>query len=107
MRAAMRIGEWSLAHALDILIGPDPEMTRALAWMERRGKAEISTSDLRRAFHLVASDARPLANRLERIGVLRALDPPESTSKAAGRRARATPSIPAGDQRREPRNVPV
>jgi hypothetical protein len=74
MRAALAIGDWSLAHALDVLTGADPEIRRALAWLKRNGKAEVSQRDLQRALGIGTSDATAaLAGRLETHGALFAL----------------------------------
>lgn len=84
MERALAIGEWALAHALDVLTGPDPEVRRALAWLDRNGEPEVSLRDLQRGTHLLADEAESLARRLETHGALRPLDPPP-TGKHGGR----------------------
>ena len=94
MRAALAIGDWSLAHALDVLTGADPEVRRGLAWLKRNGEAEISVSDLRRALGLLADDARALAERLESTARCGRSSPSRWARRVVVRRARATPYIP-------------
>jgi replicative DNA helicase len=85
MRAALRIGDWSLAHAQALLTGHDSDYRRALAWLIRHGEAEISLRDLQRGMsNATSDDARELADRLEARGVLRALEQP-MPSKRGGR----------------------
>ena len=90
MKRALRIGDWSLAQALDVLTGPDPELREALDWLRRNGEAEVSRRDLQRGRSLkTADEAQDLAESLVSLAALRPLDP-TPVGKQGGRRAEST-----------------
>jgi replicative DNA helicase len=105
MKRALAIGEWSLAHALDALAGPDTELRRALAWLRRNGEPEVSTTDLRRALRLMADAAEALAGRLEAHGALLPIGErggrPPSPRFAVHPDLRSVPGSGRGAERRE------
>jgi hypothetical protein len=81
MRASIAIADWALAHAIDVLTGPDPTIRRAISWLKRHDQPEVSVRDLHRGVFAhgntgTTDDARRLVERLEEHGALRALQTP-------------------------------
>jgi len=77
LRAGVAIADWSLAHALAVLTGPDADLTRALEWLSRQTRPTVTVRELHRGLYQngatgTADDARRLADRLEAHGALRA-----------------------------------
>jgi hypothetical protein len=87
MRAALRIGEYFLAHAQAALVGPPKLPRRALAWITRNGASTITLrEDIYRGVfraHGPMDDARDLVRDLERLGALRLV--PEGQDRGPGR----------------------
>jgi hypothetical protein len=74
MRAALRIGEYFLAHAQAALVGPQKLPRRALAWITRNDTPTITLRDIYRGVfraHGPVGDAENLVRDLERLGALR------------------------------------
>jgi hypothetical protein len=74
MRAALRIGEYLLAHGIAALSGPDDPTRRALRWLEKRGESTVSVRDLHRGpvgSQRAVEHADQLARTLEALGALR------------------------------------
>ena len=96
LRAGLAVGEWSLAHALDVLTGPDLDMRRALTWLRQTALPQVTLRDLQRGAFAggktgTSQDAHALAERLEAHGALHALD---ARTCEATRRTPPEPSLP-------------
>jgi Protein of unknown function (DUF3987) len=81
MDAALRIGDYLLAHGVEALMGPDDKTRRALRWLERRGEPTVTVRELHRGpcgTRGPVEQAQELARGLERLGALRPLLAAES-----------------------------
>jgi hypothetical protein len=76
MLAALRIGDYFLAHGIAALTGPDALTRRALQWLTGRGQPTVSVRDLQRGpmgGRGTADEAAHLAEDLVQYGTLRAI----------------------------------
>lgn len=74
MLAALRIGDYLLAHGVAALTGPDGLTRRALQWLTSRGRATVSVRELQRGpmgARGTADEAAGLADQLVEYGALR------------------------------------
>jgi hypothetical protein len=79
MRQALRIGDYLLAHGVAVLTEPDGLVRRALRWLERAESKTVTIRDLQRGplgGGSTAEQAHELADRLVKIGALRAAAQP-------------------------------
>jgi hypothetical protein len=93
MRAALRIGEYLLAHGIAALTGPDDATRRVLRWLEKRGDPTVSVRELHRGpvgSQRTVEHAHQLARTLEALGALRPLP---SDSAGPGRRKSPTYAV--------------
>jgi hypothetical protein len=84
MRAGAKIGAYFLAHAIVVFSTPDPDTRKAMQWLERRGETTVTQRDLHRgplAGRGTSKDTQQLVERLERLGILRALPGEHPTSR--------------------------
>ena len=84
MRASAEIGGYLLAHAIVVFSTPDPDTRKAMQWLERRGETTVTQRDLHRgplAGRGTSKDTQQLVERLERLGILRALPGEHPTSR--------------------------
>jgi hypothetical protein len=92
MRAALRIGEYLLAHGIAAFTAPDEMTQRALRWLERRGETTVTQRELHRGplgGRGKSADAERLAAKLLKLGITRELPNEHSTS----RRYRVHPAL--------------
>jgi hypothetical protein len=84
MTDALRIGDYLLEHGRAVFAAPDESTRRAIDWLKQRGERTVTQRDLHRgplAGRGNADAARKLAERLEELGVLRALPGSHPTSR--------------------------
>jgi replicative DNA helicase len=78
MRAALRIGDYLLAHSTEALTTPDPKVRSAIRWLRRLDEATVTVRDIHRGpFGARGPVEKPqeLVETLEGMGALRRLPP--------------------------------
>lgn len=84
MRAALRIGEYMLAHAQAAMTGPNRGHRHMLTRLATRGETTITVRDVHRDLlhaHGPVEDAAALVDELVNLGALRALPQPEERGR--------------------------